>query len=569
MYVEANKGAYFNFQGNTTLGQSFAMECYMPQTGAFTMQNQQGLLLTGTYPTNQWFTFRFDINLNANVWQVYINNVLQGSFSNTVNQIAAIDIFAYNGAAPGNNMAGFYVDDVSYLHTPYTLPTLNAAVTQIGGVTSGLATMQKYPTVTVRNLGTTAITSFTLDVNYNSQNINQTFSSLNLASLSSAVYTLTTPITLAGGNLPITATVSNVNGLGADGDPSDDIKTINLNPVVPAPGKVVVGEEATGTWCPWCVRGTVNMDLMQNNYTGFWAGIAVHNNDPMTVTAYDASIGTFISGYPSALVDRQAAVDPSAMESPFLTRVQVAPSAVITDAATLAGNVLTVTLTYTFPNAMSGTGYNYACVLTEDNVTGVGSTWSQNNAYAGGGNGPMGGFESLPNPVPYTQMHYDHVARAISPGWAGTSGGFPASITAGQQFSFTFTFTVGSTWNLANMHIIGMLIAPNTLMDNAGIGSVQQDLGLAVNATNMDAANLKLFPNPTNGTTNANVELQSPANVTMKIMDVTGAVVAEKNYGELSGSNLLPIETSGYAKGIYFVQITAGTTVTTEKLVVQ
>src|SRR4051812_28481809 len=26
MFVESNKGAYFNFQGNTTLGQSFAME---------------------------------------------------------------------------------------------------------------------------------------------------------------------------------------------------------------------------------------------------------------------------------------------------------------------------------------------------------------------------------------------------------------------------------------------------------------------------------------------------------------------------------------------------------------
>jgi hypothetical protein len=568
MFVEANKGAYFNFQGNTTLGQSFAMECYMPQTGAFTMQNQQGLLLTGNYPSNQWFTFRFDVNLNANVWSVYINNVLQGSFSNTVNQIAAIDIFAYNGAAPGNNNAGFYIDDVSYLHTPYTLPGLNAAVTQIAGVTSGLATMSKYPTVTVRNLGTTTINSFDLSVTYNSQTINQSFSSLTLASLASATYTLTTPITLAAGNLPIMATVSNVNGMGADGDPSDDSKTMNLNPVVPAPGKVVVGEEATGTWCPWCVRGTVNMDLMANTYGGFWAGIAVHNADPMTVTAYDASMGSHVSGYPSVLVDRQAAIDPSAVEAPFLTRVQVAPVATITDAATLVGNQLTVTLTYTFPNAMSGTGYKYACVLTEDGVTGVGSTWSQNNAYAGGGNGVMGGYESLPNPVPYTQMHYDHVARAISPGWNGTAG-FPASISAGQSIPFTFTFTVPANWNLSNMHIIGMLIDPSDLINNGSIGSVAADIGLSVAQADATNANINVYPNPTSGNSFANVELSSPANVTMKIMDITGAVVAERNYGELSGANMLPIETSTLAKGIYLVQIQTGSTVTTTKLIVQ
>ncbi len=569
MYVEANKGAYFNFQGNVTPGQSFAMECYMPQTGAFTMQNTQGLLLTGNYPTGQWFTFRFDINLNSNVWSVFINNVLQGSFSNTVNQIAAIDIFAYNGAAPGNNNAGFYVDNVSYVHTPYTLPTLNAAVTQIGGVNSGLATMQKYPVITVRNLGTTAITSFDLNVTYNSANINQSFTSLNLASLATGTYTLTTPITLAAGSLPIVATVSNVNGMFSDGDPSDDSKTDFLNPVVPAPGKVVVGEEATGTWCPWCVRGTVNMDLMENNYPGFWAGIAVHNNDPMTVTSYDASIGGFISGYPSALVDRGAAVDPSVMESPFLTRVQVAPTAIITNGASVNGNQLTVTLTYTFPNATSGTGFNYACVLTEDGVTGVGSTWSQNNAYAGGSQGPMGGFETLPNPVPYTQMHYDHVARAISPSWTGTSGGFPASITAGQQFTFTFTFTVDPTWDLANMHIIGMLMAPNADMDNAGTGLMSQALGLGINTNTAVETNFRLYPNPASDVTYANIELATSTNVSMKVIDITGAVVAEKNYGAMIGTNMLPIQTSAFAKGIYMVEIQTGTTVKTTKLIVQ
>jgi len=42
MFVAANKGAYFNFQGQTTVGSLFAMECYLPQTGAMILTNTNG-----------------------------------------------------------------------------------------------------------------------------------------------------------------------------------------------------------------------------------------------------------------------------------------------------------------------------------------------------------------------------------------------------------------------------------------------------------------------------------------------------------------------------------------------
>ena len=52
--------------------------------------------------------------------------------------------------------------------------------------------------------------------------------------------------------------------------------------------------------------------------------------------------------------------------------------------------------------------------LTEDGVRRVmTSGYNQVNAYAGNALGPMGGFESLPNPVPAAQMVYDHVARVL------------------------------------------------------------------------------------------------------------------------------------------------------------
>jgi hypothetical protein len=68
--------------------------------------------------------------------------------------------------------------------------------------------------------------------------------------------------------------------------------------------------------------------------------------------------------------------------------------------------------------------------------------WSQSNAYAGGGSGEMGGFEILPNPVPASQMVYDHVARTILPSFTGQSGSIPSSVSMGEVHSYTFSVTV-------------------------------------------------------------------------------------------------------------------------------
>ena len=213
-----------------------------------------------------------------------------------MNTVASADIFPIQGS-------DFYVDDVSFDHQPYTLPANNAAVSGIA-MGSNIVGIDAMPNVTVVNAGANAITSFDVTVDYNGNQYTENVTGQNLASTSSMDVAFTTAIPLVSGNMNVVATVSNENGGGADDDPSDDAITIAIDPVVPAAGKIVVGEEGTGTWCPWCVRGTVFMDRFEQDYGPFWAGIAVHNGDPMVVTDYDTALGALISGYPSALVDR-------------------------------------------------------------------------------------------------------------------------------------------------------------------------------------------------------------------------------------------------------------------------
>lgn len=589
MKIASTKGGYFNFQANTTIGQVWALEVYFNQSGQFQMSNTNGVLLTGTFPTNAWFTLTFDINLNINSWDVKVNGSSVGTFANTVNQIASIDIYPVNAATPlgGNNQAGFWVDDVSYSYTPYTLPAVNGAVTAIGfenpatqtpSSINGIVGQTRPIMATIRNLGTGTITSFDVALSFNSVPQNQTVSAVSIPSLGVYHVTFNVPVLLISGTNTAIVTVSNVNGAGPDGDLSDDASTRTGNiTTTPAPGKVVVGEEGTGTWCQWCPRGAVYMDYMAENYDGYWAGVAVHNGDPMADATYDAGMGALIAGYPSGLVDRGPEADPSTFEQDFLQRVVVTPHALIENGAmwNAAQDTLFVSVTYTFTQPITAQ-YKALAILTEDSVTGT-SGYAQSNAYANNAAGPMGGFESLPSSVPAAQMNYNHVARGIAPNFNGASA-FYGNTAAAQVLTVNFAFPVSAGWDTSMFHIIGVLVDGSGEFDNAGTTSLSEAISngyvAATAGTNVaeipsQPDDLKVYPNPSTGTSFVELNLESAQEVTMTIRDVTGKVVAQRNYGSMSGAQILPINTETFAEGMYTVEIMTGETMHRSQMIVQ
>ncbi len=576
--VPTGKAGYFNLQRNATIGQVWAMDCYFHQDGSLQMVNQAGLNFTGSYTQNTWFNFRLDINFNTNQWEVFIDDVSIGSFANPTNQIASIDIFPVDANSPYD--AQYYIDDFQYTITPYTLPALNAAVTLVAFDEGPLSGNVVTPKVTVRNLGTSVINSFDVDVVYNGNTISQSVSGLTLASLAETTVDLTGTHTLISGSNDMVATVSNVNGNATDGDANDDEASITIDPITPAAGKVVVGEEGTGTWCQWCPRGAVFMDEMETKYGQYWAGIAVHNADPMTVTEYDAAIGGLIAGYPSALVDRGGDMDPSEMEDPFLDRIVIAPTAVITNGAIWdpVTRELHVSVSAEF-NMAANSNYKLAIVLTEDGVTGTGAGWSQVNAYAGGGNGVMGGYESLPNPVPAAQMVYDHVARAIEPSFGGYANSFPATVNVGETHTIDGIFYIPPTWDENEIHIIGLLIAPNGTIDNAGKATIDEAIDngfvdgttvqVGLNELDQIDASLNVYPNPATDLANIEVNLQKESNVAVRILDLSGKEIAARNYGTMTGSSIIPLNTANYVSGVYIIELVLDNAVVQKRLVIE
>lgn len=557
IYIDAGKNAYFNFQGTPTPGTTWALNCNAANGMISIDDGNTPDLAVGRYQDETWFTLTIIANLSTGRWQALKDGECFGVWANSVNQLASADLFPIQGSS-------FYLDDVSFDHTAYTAPTLNATVSgfEIGGKISGLTV---HPTVTVSNAGTDAITSFDVHTNLYGNVLTENITGVNLTAGQSMEVAFSGSYYLIDTETTGSAYVDNVNGT-TDGDASDDDACLLLSPVIPAPGKVVVGEEGTGTWCQWCPRGAVFMDRFVE-YEPFWIGIAVHNGDPMTNTTYDTGMGALIAGYPSALVDRTNDVDPSAMSADFYERLQTPPTAFISNSSTWDANsrALSVTVTADFQMAANN-NYKLACVLTEDGVTGTTSGYNQANAYSGGGNGVMGGYELLPNPVPAAQMVYDHVAREILPSFGGDPNSFPATVNAGEQHSLIFNFTLPQEWDENNMHIIGMLIAPDGTIDNAGVSLIGSDTGLDELT---GKGTFRMFPNPSSNLTFVAPNLSSDSEVSVRLLDMTGKVVSEKEYGTVAPGIELPINTNAMDAGVYIVELNVNGNTLTQQLVVE
>ena len=569
--VDAGKNAYFNLQRNSTIGQVWALDFNFNADGSFELNNQDdGILLTGNYSQDVYFELNLQVNLSTNVWELFIDGTSQGSFANSNNQIASLNLFPIQNSA-------YSIDDFSYTVTPYTLQNLNLAMLQIEP-NAILAGQNKAPTFTVRNLGVETITSFLVEFSYNGAIITEDITGVNIPSLATYSFDFSSGHTLVSGSNNMTATILSVNGMNGDDDSSDDSKVLTIDPVTPALGKMVVGEEGTGTWCGWCPRGAVNMDIMSNQFDGFWAGIAVHNGDPMTVANYDTGIGALIGGYPSSLVDRGTEIDPSAMQTDFLERIVIAPTATLEAGAAFnpVNRWLEVSMTANFVSPATN-GYRMAIVLTEDSVTGDDSGYAQANYYSNSADliDPAGfNWIDLPSTVPAADMKYDHVARGIFPSFDGVSM-FPSTVNPGDAHTLNTYMTVPADWNVDEMHIVGLLIDPQGRIDNAGYASfndaLQNGFVLSTDEVEGELINpvFSMFPNPATNSTTISVTTSKSENVTLTVYDFAGNKIVARDLGVVSGNNSATFSTASLAKGIYAVELTVGNKTEVKKLVVQ
>jgi len=428
-----------------------------------------------------------------------------------------------------------------------------------------------YVNATMSNPGYVPITEFDATLTVGSYSEVKHFDGLNLQLFETFNFDFdgAFPVTLGANNVNIS--ISNVNG-GADNDLSDNSSTLAVAGVVPVPGRKIVVEEGTGTWCGWCPRGAVMMDHLEETFPDNFIGIAVHNatTDPMRVAAYDNAVSALIPGYPSGLVDRAfVGIDPLEFESALVDRVST-PSAVnITQDVSYdpATKKATVTSHLDFQQALNG-NYRIAVVFTQDSVKGAASGYNQTNYYSGGSVGPMAGYEDLANPVPAASSKFEHVARALIGGFTGAANSVPTANAAGTTMDYTsaaYTIPTAQATNLAKMHAITLLINQTTgEIVSAQTTPVPYSTVATKDLTDGSVA-VHMYPNPVRDQATITMTLAQNSDVQLHIVDMNGKIVMEQNYSNQSGNIKLPFAVGQLPIGSYLLTLTAKGQTATEQ----
>ena len=385
-----------------------------------------------------------------------------------------------------------------------------------------------YPGGIITNNGLEMIVSIDLLVTVNGSTSVYPISGLDLGQNERALIKVPEPILMGTENLDIEVAISNANGMGDDDDLSNDVGTLyTVEHVIPYPGKGVLAEEFTGTWCLNCPFGTVITEIMYQRYPGAFVGVAVHNTDPMVDEIYNEGMLDFgVQFLPSMILNRGEIVTPDQLEQTFLTSITELPKAALDNEADFDEGTrsLTISLNANF-QADIPDGYKFNALILEDHVTGSGAQYQQVNEFAGGIE--MDIFSILSDPVPSDMIEYNHVARELLEGFDGTTDGLESSFSEGESASVVFdTYTIPANYDVENIYIVGIITNELGEVDNTRIVSLTEAInnGSTTNTKAVMAEELifNFSPNPFKNTVKINIDQERLKDAKLQVFDIFG-----------------------------------------------
>lgn len=483
------------------------------------------------------------------------------------------------------------IDDLVFHFISGTQPAVDPKLSSATIPGFGSPSGSRNITGKVQNLGANTLSSF--DIKWTDGTTTKTYT-INNSLASGATYEFEHPdqVTVAAGT---TSTIQVSVVAANDANTANNTISGNIEGFVFVPHKVVVGEEATGTWCGWCPRGMVGMEYMEETYEDDWIGIAVHNNDPMENSTYDAWMGGQISGYPSGLVNRKGAIDPASasLEAAYNVDINDFGVADIEVLPLIDGDdEVEVRIRFNFATDWSD-DVRVAVIIAEDGLKGTTSDWRQSNYYSyQSQNLPLvgAGFNWQTEPSYVSGVTYNDVGRELLTDVAGDDDIIEAPFTESQVINVSLDkFTWNSDYDKDNSTIIVMLIddASDEVI-NAGESHLKdleiiEENGITYYIIDGDTyqlwdgtdlvptgiaavaptdLNVKVYPNPSNGI--INVEVSEAAEVLL--VDMTGRVVAHTN--TFGTSNNLQFNGQQLEAGVYNVVVKTPFVTQTERITI-
>jgi len=313
----------------------------------------------------------------------------------------------------------------------------------------------------------------------------------------------------------------------------------------------VVVEFATGTWCQWCPCGdyTAEQILLTHPGTIFIAYHGPYNygGDPFTAfNGYNIITLLSFTQYPTATIDRTNSpynYAYTSWTSGVNSEYTSSPNSVINVALTALNynsstRVLTATVASTALQTLADQ-YLINYIITEDGVV-----YNQTNngvCISGGSN----------------YIHKWIVRNMVN----GPSGDNLNSGTWNQNQTITTNIntTLDNAWVATNCQLTVFVYKSSSPMYMSNImQGIRQDvtnpLGIEKNKNVPTVYSLSQnYPNPFNPTTNIKFSIPEDGNVSLKIYDITGAVIQTYVNGFMhAGTYNAEIDGSNLASGVYF-----------------
>ena len=262
-----------------------------------------------------------------------------------------------------------------------------------------------------------------------------------------------------------TFTITKVNGVENEASANDCVANGEFVIMQFLFKRVPVVEEFTGTWCGWCPRGFVGMEMAHEQYGDNVVLIAAHNGDPMVIADYNPIMNT-VGGFPNSRVDRGDDVDPNPdyLTSAINQSLQECPNGMVTVTAKWNDENQTkidIETDSKFAFAQENANYGVAIVLTNDGLSGTGSSWAQANYYSGQTSAPsyMSFWVNAGSSV--SGVTYNHVAVAAWNILNGFNGSVNTSFEAGESMKFNYLADISSKGVIqdkSKLKVIALLI---------------------------------------------------------------------------------------------------------------
>ena len=152
----------------------------------------------------------------------------------------------------------------------------------------------------------------------------------------------------------------------------------------------------------------------------------------------------------------------------------------------------------------------------------------------------------------------------IEPSFNGLEDAFPDGGEIAETYTFEFTIDVSNEWDLDHLHVIGMLMDGNGLIDNGAQVDYNDALSIECGVPTVglnevvrhSSDDLKVYPNPASNMVNINADLKAGVDNQIVVRDVMGRVVFNQTISDQAGLYQVNLDISKINSGVYIVEMT-------------